>query len=706
MTRSVAAARGVRALALVGLLAGALAVGWPRVGHGADQSCAPHGTVRDVHGDPVGGITVRLARGSEVLTTATDEFGRYTLGSADALVDYEGTLPDALLVQLLPRSERAASPGFEVVYRDALPTLQSDPISAADADCRRDFDMASLPSSYRSSGPERALWPDIIEIYQHADDAYALAEEFGFWTGRDSRLRIYAWCDDPALGCIGSTNGLGDLAGFVGNRSNGPTLGGNPYVVFGPSTSALTNQGSPDNREYHELGHAVQHELLGQALPAHPHNSPHGGYYRNPSTADSWVEGFATFFSMMVSKHVRLDPHPERYLLYGAEYDLEVDHNAWEWDGWWEEFSVAGLLLDFEDGDDDYRFREAPRGLTAHPPEMRRAGSDLFVTGTITNDSSERVDFGSVVVEMVDRDGAAVFRTTAPTSPRSIQPGDTATYLVPLPPRLEFDRARVSTDPIALVDDDPIDRTLLELLSVIQAYRSDHPSSNGRLFDVSELYSALADAFGGTDRDRNGIDDVDQVFAAHGFFADLDGDRHRGRATTEVVGLTSHPATHDYPEMIPREQAPVAPEAILTLDSGGIATHVSVHVAYEPPLTSRGYAYRMDVGEGGEVVLAAPPPGLPATITILAHADGHLPAVAARLDSQDLWSGWASAPGQSLAPLEVAMEPGAPTGHELGLPERQDRRVLWLSAATAVIGMMTAAGYGWAFWSSNRRDGR
>ena len=47
------------------------------------------------------------------------------------------------------------------------------------------------------------------------------------------------------------------------------------------------------------------------------------------------AEGFAEFYSLMVSKHVDGEPSPERYRIRGAEYDVELDQLAWGWGGWW-----------------------------------------------------------------------------------------------------------------------------------------------------------------------------------------------------------------------------------------------------------------------------------------------------------------------------------------------------------------------------------
>ncbi|MDD5093661.1 MAG: hypothetical protein PHV74_04670 [Dehalococcoidia bacterium] len=124
----------------------------------------------------------------------------------------------------------------------------------------------------------------------------------------------------------------------------------------------------PIHREYHEFSHYVMHALYG-ALPV-PKNPPvpeinHGGY-ANPSTSDSFVEGFAIFMSIMMANSLGdTIPHPPVRLMElmtsgRAEMlrDLEPDYLAWEKNGKAEEVAVAAVLWDLVDSAQDYRAPE------------------------------------------------------------------------------------------------------------------------------------------------------------------------------------------------------------------------------------------------------------------------------------------------------------------------------------------------------------
>ena len=239
-----------------------------------------------------------------------------------------------------------------------------------------------------------------------------------------------------------------------------------------------------------------------------------------------------------------------------------------------EELTLAGLLLDFEDGDEDYRTRSPSRELEIGSPRVRRIDGAIAVEGAVTNDSSRSLAYPEVVVELLDARGNVTYRIGAPVAPAHLAPGEEGSYVVPLPEGADRTEIRVSPGPLPVQDDDPIDVTLRQLLRAIKDYRSEHEHGNGYVFDISELYAALSAEFGGEDRDRDGVEDVEQVFRSHGFFADLDGSR--SWRAGEAPGLTSHPVFEGFPRRCRGPICRPAPKATVTIDSGGVATHAVV----------------------------------------------------------------------------------------------------------------------------------
>jgi hypothetical protein len=197
---------------------------------------------------------------------------------------------------------------------------------------------------------------------------------------------------------------------------------------------------------------------------------------------------------------------------------------------------------------------------------------------------------------------------------------------------------------------------LADLLDVIVGYQGASEFGNGHLFDASELYEALSIAYGGSDADGDGVDDVDQVFEAHGFFADSDGSRSRG--PRERYGLTSHPAFGEFVARPLRRDLPPPEAATITIESGGIVTQVLVHTSFAPPNEARSSGYIVNVGPDGTLQIAAPPRAYEAEITLTAIASGYDPAIVLRVTNEELWELFdAQAPGETLGTIAVDLVP-------------------------------------------------
>jgi hypothetical protein len=112
----------------------------------------------------------------------------------------------------------------------------------------------------------------------------------------------------------------------------------------------------PGNREWHEFGHAVMwFSPIGgiHNLPeATPSSRNHEGY-RNPDSVDSWREGFAEFYSMLVAHFIERDPTARFYRSGETVVNLDYPWPIWQE----EEFTVAAILWDLFDswgGDFDF----------------------------------------------------------------------------------------------------------------------------------------------------------------------------------------------------------------------------------------------------------------------------------------------------------------------------------------------------------------
>jgi hypothetical protein len=150
---------------------------------------------------------------------------------------------------------------------------------------------------------------------------------------------------------------------------------GKSYITIDTEKSIHESVYRPMNREYHEFSHYIMHTLYKKwpapatDLPVSIEERNHDGYL-NPSTSDSYVEGFAIYMSAIlfafwedVGVTVPMStPDPESMSLLEAEnfmyathwQGLELGAKAYGNSGKAEERAIASVLWDLMDGNDVY----------------------------------------------------------------------------------------------------------------------------------------------------------------------------------------------------------------------------------------------------------------------------------------------------------------------------------------------------------------
>ena len=231
------------------------------------------------------------------------------------------------------------------------------------------------------------------------------------------------------------------------------------------------------------LGDALPKNQVGcpQPLPAE-FSCNHSGY-ANLNTADSWAEGFAEFYAMLVSQQMDGAERPELYRWAGIEDNLESNYLAWTVTAHDparpdlvvadEEFAVAGLLWDLADPADADDATRLTHG----------AASQTFA-------DCVQVDLPTLWQILTKDYGATLPRSTVP------------------------------------------------------------PAGYGYLFDVKHLYDALKSQGVGQAQSRaTGLTDLDELFAAHGFFAEKQEDDRFWQPDEEIgrAADTARPGRRDRP---------------------------------------------------------------------------------------------------------------------------------------------------------------
>jgi len=124
------------------------------------------------------------------------------------------------------------------------------------------------------------------------------------------------------------------------------------YIAIGGADANYASTDRPKNREYHEFAHYLMYSEYG-AWPegfSMAGSRNHAGFI-NPSTGDSYVEGFAEFMAMVISEYGN-DPDTEKPpYIYASFGSMKRKYTPYQDLGASEEFMVAGILWDMHDKD-------------------------------------------------------------------------------------------------------------------------------------------------------------------------------------------------------------------------------------------------------------------------------------------------------------------------------------------------------------------
>ena len=602
------------------------------------QGCtAVEGLVTDQEGKPVSAAHVRLdSAGVTADEGGTGTDGRYRLAVPAGAAD--------LRVVVLAE-EFAHSPSrFKIVLGTETVGAASPPIDPSGATCTQDFAMAGLGSGITPIPPAGVDVPAAFGAYQAVDAAWTLAARLQPEPTVGLPLPVF-------LSCERSTPLTGVICPVDPGAHFFRIEGGQPYIAVSstPSSSAPADMA---NMLGHEFGHFFMSSAFG-AIPQAPGSTNHGGYYVNTSSTDAWVEGFASFYSLMVRRQVSGQPETT---VVGSAGDMEMDAPASLNSGTWEEFAVVGILLDLADGPGDSgRGPDRPIAAEIHLSQER----DLFVA-EVPPETPVGTPWRADLVSSSGTRIRAIRGAVVQFQGLRVAIGSLSA--------VQFDRIRVVLRPPGrIADDDPIAGDLFTLWPAIFNFRSDKPASvsaNNHLFDVQDLYRASQLLFGSDrDEDGNGIPDVDEIFTRHGFFGDTAGGASNLTFDAgEVPGLSSHTqrtiGPTVFPAMDPRTSPPVLPETQARIDTGDVEATALVQVDIPGPDGDASFAMLVTPDAKGLVALPVPPPGSGARLSVIMLADGHEPAPALEVDPDTFWPKAERNPGRSFLSASVVMEPG------------------------------------------------
>lgn len=612
--------------------------------------CAIYGRVTDDWGSPMAGVRVfATTEDGNIVESITDTRGRYTLPTAT---------PDAVSMSIVLTHVSDQSETFSVMVGDNVISL-STPINA-ESGCEVNFDSWNVQDQMVASPIDAELWPDASTIYQYTLNAESLALSLGTELDDSAPLQIQAWCEEPTLGCDTAESGAYFIA------QNEIEDGSPPIIAMLPGRSSDRSPGIPDNREYHEYGHYFLALKTGDSFELPAGETNHGGYYNNSSSRDSYVEGFAEFYSMMVSRHVDNDQNAEIYTI-GADYDLETDRQPWEAEGWWEEFTVAGLLLDLVDDDSDYSADSSSyTGVDVLDVTTDAEPSGTIITGNIVNSSPLVIRDADVTVRYLNDEGEVIGTQITRVLPDVIAPTRGGTFYAAPPAGLEVAQATATLGGIAKEDDDDIAIGLLRLITILTEY--ERTDGKAGVSNISELYEALTNtdessASTGGQLGEISTELVDEVFVSHGFFADLDGDRKYNPEIDGEIGASSHPVTEfagkEFAEFIPRHDPDPYDGSFVKINTGDADVDAIIQISMPADGGSGSYAYVAPKGGSDNVELAVPPANQDAEVTIITAGKDYRPVIAFRVEADNFHEKVENGTISELQVAAVELAPGS-----------------------------------------------
>jgi len=137
---------------------------------------------------------------------------------------------------------------------------------------------------------------------------------------------------------------------YIGNLEGSTLYSSNGYILIAKSDESYLNSNNPRNREYHEFAHHLMYSTYG-SWTGHSNMSGtinHAGFM-NPTSADSFDEGFAEFMALANAKYLGYSD-AEIYAGFGS---MEDNYKPWHGKGYDEEFAIASLLWDMIDSNNE-----------------------------------------------------------------------------------------------------------------------------------------------------------------------------------------------------------------------------------------------------------------------------------------------------------------------------------------------------------------
>ncbi|MDW7658021.1 MAG: hypothetical protein SCM11_12700 [Bacillota bacterium] len=312
------------------------------------QEYAFSGVVKGSNGESLGNIQLILQVANQTYKTSTDAYGYYS-------IKYDGSVKKGFDCKLyVPlQYRRNDKTYYRIIFvKQPVWVAKSFKLSSAkDLLQNIDFRAAANNESGYDGKPDLEFLPHFCAMYYHmgeAVDFYLDYMKFNI----DYKLPVDV------------------IAGYSVTTHYTPSVSS---IYINIKDMKVESPDRPMNREWHEFSHHAMFSMYGRWPDGAPGSVNHAGYI-NPSTSDSFSEGFAEFMAMMIADYYQY-PNPHVYAKIGS---LELNYKAWEYRGHAEEVAIAGVLWDLYDGKNDDNVQLTANDLWYILKDYRENFTDVY----------------------------------------------------------------------------------------------------------------------------------------------------------------------------------------------------------------------------------------------------------------------------------------------------------------------------------------
>jgi DNA-directed RNA polymerase subunit RPC12/RpoP len=515
---------------------------------------------------PLMEVPVSLMRGSQVLDFTFSK-------PPDGSFAFEVPITDNLVLSTTLLHAVTAPSAFKVVYDQADPAIwiATSPFSLDESSPETVVKDINLSLSRDLTAGPVPVPADRIDdvglVYHYAREAWQMAAILLGQTLDLPTLKISAFSTAPDV--TDTAYWSGPMAGFA------PI---DPVIELSPKYSDFSATAAAET-VMHEFGHHLMADTYGNFLPYASGDTNHDGF-SNPTTTDSWAEGFASFYALWTKKEEILAPAAHLWHNLKTVDNLELNYLAWSAD---EELAVTSLLWDLIDPASKQDLTEMPVANFATSPVVTNTGATTWYRDYIQLDRAE-------LWRMIS-DAALASADRSPAAP--------------------------------------------------QGYNY--------IYDVKQLYDTLQlNGVGlASPLTDNGLDALDELFIAHGFFDDTK-PQNLAWDPGEEIGVTSNGAMTvgqiSFPARNYRRSPPPVANSYFDYQVQDSATGSGVQVAdflveveFEPPYEAYNYSYNTRAWSPGQLQYKAPPANYPATTRITASGPGVESSTELQFTNQQYW---------------------------------------------------------------------